>query len=90
MEQPYNHAEINSNGYYVWSDERLVQRFIDLEETKKIPHSPERALKINHEMAYIAFELVMREIDEQKTEHEIAQLEAMYASERVEDDETDS
>lgn len=88
--EPYNHAEINSRGQFVWSDHRLVQRYVDLEETQKVPHNELRRKVITHEMACIAFELVMRELDEQKREHEIATLEALYAlelpEERVEDE----
>jgi len=82
--EPFNHSEINSRGYYVWSDERLVERFKDLEETQKLAHHAERRLAINHELTCIAFELVSREIEVQKREFEIAQLEKLY--ERVEDE----
>lgn len=68
----------------MWSDERLVERFKDLEETQKLAHHAERRLAINHELTCIAFELVSREIEVQKREFEIAQLEKLY--ERVEDE----
>lgn len=82
--EPFNHSEINSRGYYVWSDERLVERFKDLEETQKLAHHAERRLAINHEMTCIAFELVSREIEIQKREYEIVQLETQFALAPVE------
>ncbi len=85
--QPYDHAEINSRNQYVWSDYRLVSRYKELEKSLELPHSPERKKDIIHEMACIAVEAVLRELDIQKREAEIEMLESVYniPSEEVEE-----
>jgi len=43
--------------------ERLRERLLELQELAEIPRAGERKRQIDHEMACIAFDLLMRERD---------------------------
>jgi hypothetical protein len=71
--QPLNYTDKK-----VWPTYRLEKHSVELEETLKVPHNEERLADTRHKLAGAAFELVQRELDIQRREHEIETLEILY------------
>lgn len=67
MEHYYEHADDR-----VWSDHRLRDRFVEVQETARIPHGEARKTAIAHELDCLAFEIGRRLVEaREQAEEEI-------------------
>lgn len=74
MERLFDHANDE-----VWSTPRLEARYNELHlHTERVALSPDRLSQIQHEMACIAFEGIMRQAEANRRQQEITELEDRY------------
>lgn len=75
----FNHVD-----QLAWPTEKLEARFTELQKhTEIVPLSQERLAQVQHEMACIAFEGIMRQSEAGKRQDEIELLEELYGGQML-------